>query len=356
MPWPARFALVLLLLLAGPARAQPQAAQPFAVLDTNAVPRLAAGAQRESYARFTRQNLPRAAVLAPDGRLFWAAGLGPPPAREPPLARALAQCNAHGSGECQLYAQDLDVVWPGRAPERRAAPGFAISSITHEIVADRNFLYWGPAVAAGVVVWAHGYGGSQADARGVQPPSFLRWFNNAGFDVFRFDRHPNSDGEYARVTRWLVEDLPKLRAAGYRQVVVGGQSRGAFNALEITAHPGLAEVVIAAVPGFGGGTNTGQNPYWHRKTEIFRDMIGRARPGNMRVALLQFADDPYDHDPVERARAVTEGLRGRVAATLVIDRPEGFSGHGAASHWRFGDRYGACLLRFATATPPPAAC
>ncbi|MEJ1976047.1 MAG: hypothetical protein WDN49_07955 [Acetobacteraceae bacterium] len=28
--------------------------------------------------------------------------------------RALAQCTANGGTDCQIYAENLDVVWPGR--------------------------------------------------------------------------------------------------------------------------------------------------------------------------------------------------------------------------------------------------
>jgi hypothetical protein len=41
---------------------------------------------------------------------------------------------------------------------------------------------------------------------------------------------------------------------------------------------------------------------------------------------------------------------------LLIDRPEGVAGHGAGGSTAFNDRYGACLLRFATAPRPPASC
>jgi hypothetical protein len=45
-----------------------------------------------------------------------------------------------------------------------------------------------------------------------------------------------------------------------------------------------------------------------------------------------------------------------VAALLVIDRPDGFKGHGGGNTAAFAERFGACLLRFATAPSPPAGC
>jgi hypothetical protein len=46
----------------------------------------------------------------------------------------------------------------------------------------------------------------------------------------------------------------------------------------------------------------------------------------------------------------------RFAGFLLIDRPEGLTGHYAGASSAFNSRYGACLLRFATAPRPPAAC
>ena len=51
-----------------------------------------------------------------------------------------------------------------------------------------------------------------------------------------------------------------------------------------------------------------------------------------------------------------ERLRPRLGALLLIDRPEGFSGHFGGNTALFASRYGACLVRFVVDPKPPAAC
>jgi 3-oxoacyl-(acyl-carrier-protein) synthase len=46
----------------------------------------------------------------------------------------------------------------------------------------------------------------------------------------------------------------------------------------------------------------------------------------------------------------------RFSGFLLIDRPEGLIGHSAGASSAFNMRYGACLLRFATAPRPPESC
>jgi hypothetical protein len=74
-----------------------------------------------------------------------------------------------------------------------------------------------------------------------------------------------------------------------------------------------------------------------------------------RLAIVDFRDDPFMAEPDKRAEALRR-QRERFGAFLLIDRPEGVAGHGAGGTTAFNDRYGACLLRFATAPRPPANC
>ncbi len=45
-----------------------------------------------------------------------------------------------------------------------------------------------------------------------------------------------------------------------------------------------------------------------------------------------------------------------IAAGLAIDRPDGYSGHGAGAMAHFSEQFGVCLLHFATDAKPPSAC
>jgi hypothetical protein len=74
-----------------------------------------------------------------------------------------------------------------------------------------------------------------------------------------------------------------------------------------------------------------------------------------RLAAANFRDDPFDAEPDRRA-ALMRQYGQRFAGFLLIDRPEGLTGHGAGASSAFNTRYGACLLNFATAQRPPSAC
>jgi hypothetical protein len=336
------------LLWWAPVSAQP--APSFPVLDTAAVPGLDAEG-RAQYARFLVSNLPRAFALSGgSGKSGWVGG-----AKTEAEARdgALASCARKGATDCALYAAGLDVVWQGRAPQVRPPPRALIETGNYAFVPDERFLWRGPAAARGVYVWSHGKSpGFGGDERGLQPQPHVRFFNNAGFDVVRFDRAPLAD-DRERAAGWLRDGLAALRKRGWRMVIAGGQSRGAWNSLQMLDTPGLADVVIAVSPaahGSGASVNLGA------QTDDFRAMLSGDPRSSARVAMVQFRNDLFMGDGDARAAMMERILRPKVAAMLLIDRPEGFSGHGAGAQFGFADSYGACLLRFATEPTPPARC
>jgi len=177
------------------------------------------------------------------------------PTPEQAREHALALCAERGGTGC---AEDYDVVWQGcpRVP-RPPMPEPLIQSINYAFVPNVRFLWHGPQAAAGVYVWSHGRDGSR-DTRGLQPPPHVRLFNNTGFDIVRFDRHPNVD-EPLRAAGWLRDSLAEMRRLGYRRVITGGQSRGGWTSLEgALDQPGLADATVATSPGvhgWGGSSN-----------------------------------------------------------------------------------------------------
>lgn len=339
--------LLALLLLALPPGARAQPAPP--ILDAAQVPGLDAGGQ-QNYLRFTRQNHPRAFALGTGGK--WGSAWGQAN-MEAVQAAALQNCARGGGTDCALYALNNEIVWPGRAWAPAAPPGRIAGGMAFEVVPDARFLWWGVRDAAGVYVWGHGRAAG-FDSRGQQPPPQLRWFNNARFDVMRFDRHPNSD-DPDRAAGWLREALIALRGAGYRLVVVGGQSRGAWNALMMLAEPGLADAVVAMSPARHGDQPIG-NANYPRATEDFRDLITKMADRRARVVIGGFQGDPFVPDADARSALVRELLVPRALRVLWLDRPEGFQGHGAGGTWRFADAYGSCIFRFVTTAAPPARC
>ena len=339
-----RALLFCLVLAARAAFAQP-------VLDIRAVPGLS-DAGRAGYSDFLLANLPRAFAIGSGGAFGWSGGTG---TLETAKQKALDTCNAHGAG-CSMYAENLDVVWQGRAALPNATPPAFVSTWNYAIVPDPRFLWHGAAQAAGVFVWAHGLGsmnghGALNDARGSQPQSYVRAFNNAGFDVVRFERDPNADAR-DRAASWLEDSLADLRRRGYRRIIAGGQSRGAWNSLQMLTHPGLADAVVAVSPAAHG---QGGSPNLTAQYDDLRQLVSDVPAARTRLAFVQFAADPFAGD-LARRRTLIERLQPRLGGLLIIDQPDGLSGHGGGNSAKFATRFGPCLLHFVIDATPPASC
>ena len=343
-------ALLALAALASPAPASAQDAVPL--LAPPDLPGLTAE-NRATYARWLGQNLGRAIAFGPNGAQGAAWGAADVEAAKATALQNCARCS--GGAPCALYAVDLDIVAPGRAWSPPARPPASLGiggTMAWEIVPDARYLWRGPAAARGAIVFGHGRGAPDQDNRGRQPQPWVRHFNNAGYDVFRFDRHPGTDDE-RRAAAWLRDGLAALRARGYRAIVVSGQSRGGWNALQALAVPGLADGVIAIAAAAHG---SGDSMNLSGQTDQLRRIAQEAGSPAARVAFVQFALDPFVADNEGRVAVMREVLARRVGAVLVIDRPEGFTGHLAGSQWQFSDRFGPCLVAFVTEPAPRTSC
>lgn len=342
-----RLGAVLVLILA----AWPVAAQPRnPLLEVPASTGLAQP-DRGSVERFLRMPVPRVLALGPNGAWGWQSLGG---TAEEIERRALESCQRRTNGQpCQVAVRDLAVVLPGRAWTPPEPPAdMRLSSWNHETVPDPRFLWWGPAQARGVLVFAHGRSAGGADSRGGQPQAWTRHFNNVGYDVWRFDRHPNTD-DAVRAAGWLRADLAELRRRGYRRIVMAGQSRGGWNTLMMLDTPGLVDVAIAIAPGAHG--QTGSVSHLRQLDDLRAIAAAAAGAPSARLAVAVFRDDPFDAEPDARARLFLE-LGARAGAFLFLDRPERPTGHGGGATTTFNDRFGPCLLRFATVAQPPTAC
>lgn len=330
------FALSLCSLVLGGAVAH---AQP-ALLDSSRVPHVGEGG-RADYRQFLMQPTPRAYALARNGAWGWAAAIDND--TEATAQRALANCAAYGGSDCRIYAQDLAVVWPDAAAPAPIAPTAPLAAGPGwSLVPDERFLWQGAQAARGAYLWAHGRAAGGADSRGSQPQPHARAFNNAGYDVLRLDRDPETDETEAGAARMRLA-LAELRARGYARVVAAGQSRGAWDALSALDAPGRADAVIAIAPAAHGPTGSPAHEWALR--DLSR-IIDAARAPTTRVAIATFTGDEYAPDPPGRAAAFAR-LAPRTGALLVLDRPAGLEGHGAGGDGRFTLRYAACLLEFA---------
>jgi pimeloyl-ACP methyl ester carboxylesterase len=309
---------------------------------------LASASLAIGFAQHYRGAVPHAAfafTLAEDGRAAWAiaSGHATPEAAE---QAALRSCEAQLAAlratvpPCRILARDGAVEGgPAVAAERGALGPFARSAF---------HAHRGPGAARGVVVWGHGYGGPRQDHRGAPLPGFLTALNEAGYDILRFDRHPGDDPIITTLPR-LQRALPLLREAGYREVVLAGQSRGAWQALlAAAARPELVDAVIAAAPA-AHGEMSAENASPEGAIEDFQRLLAGVEATRQRVLLLLFEEDAFDPDPARRARLVEELAARRAAPTLVLWPQGGARGHSGVADWRFTRDQTACVVTWLTA-------
>jgi dienelactone hydrolase len=204
----------------------------------------------------------------------------------------------------------------------------------------------GPAAARGVVVFGHGYGGSLRDARQAPLPGWLSVFNDAGWDILRHDRDPAEDSLYNTLPR-LIRALPRLRAAGYRHVVLAGSSRGAWQALLAAGEAEGVDAVIALAPANHGDGRSGIGHL--AALDDWRRVLASLPAGRVPVAAAFFNTDPFDVDPDRRAAMLVANGASRGVPVLALRPAAPVLGHGGGSHWRFSHDHAACLLRFAEA-------
>ena len=202
-----------------------------------------------------------------------------------------------------------------------------------------------PAAATGAVIWNHGmnflYGAEGAEA---PVPVFLTLLRDAGWDVFRLLR-PRIGEEPRRSAAALAATAARLKQQGYRRIVLAGQSAGAWLSLMAAGESNDIHAVIADAPAYYGT----DHPTYLKNGFVLFDHIDAIRRG--RVMISYFADDPYD--PGGRGSRSDALLAAHDVPHLVIDRPEGFSGHGSGNTGLFLRRFGACVLAVAGDGPMP---
>ena len=203
----------------------------------------------------------------------------------------------------------------------------------------------GPAAAKGAVIWNHGvnflFGSEAAEA---PLPLFLGLFRDAGWDVFRLLR-PRASEEPRRSAAAVVAEVAALKQQGYASIVLAGQSGGAWLSLMAAGESADVHAVIADAPAWYG---TDQYTYLKNRFVLF-DHIDAIRRG--RIMISYFKDDPFD--PGGRGPRSDALLAAHGVPHLVLDQPEGFSGHGSGDTGLFLRRFGPCLLAVAGDGPMP---
>ena len=288
-----------------------------------------------------RGAVPHAAFAASqdsDGRGAWGMASGHSDAASAREA-ALRLCRGSAEGArggalqapCRLVALDGQVEGQAAVPMQAGAVGPFRRSPLH--------LFRGPAAALGVVVWGHGYGGSERDERGAPTPGFISALNNAGYDVLRFDRHPGDD-TLAQALPALLSGLPALRP--YARVILAGQSRGGWQALLAAAQaPALVDGVIAIAPAAHG--EVGSESRTALALEDFRRHLAGLAAVPPRILVAVFDGDEFDPGPAARAGAGAELAQNRAAPMLAV-WPQQLRGHGGGMGWRFTRDFAGCVL------------
>jgi len=204
----------------------------------------------------------------------------------------------------------------------------------------------GPDAARGVVVWSHGRSVHAEDSLSPAPP-YLLAFRAAGYDVLRFDR-PRAVDALALSGGRLAREAEALEAAGYRRVVLAGQSFGAFLALIAAGLTDAADAVVATAPAAYGSFHDSHGTWLHNARQLWPLLEGVR---SARVLLAFFHADAYD--PGGRGGRSAEILAARGLPHLVLDQPADLPGHGAAGTGLFVRRFADCLVRFADRPPRP---
>lgn len=198
----------------------------------------------------------------------------------------------------------------------------------------------GPGHAKGVVVWSHGRSINGEDWKSPTP-AYLHVLREDGWEVLRFDRLAHGDTLEAS-SRHLVDYVGTLRREGYKQVVLAGQSFGAFLSLMAADASPDVNAVIATAPAAYGDFDDFYDSWRLNATKLYPilERIKRAR-----VMVFYFHGD--DFDPGGRGDRSRQILAGRGLGFAVIDQPAFLTTHWAASSGLFLRRFGGCIRDFA---------
>jgi len=198
----------------------------------------------------------------------------------------------------------------------------------------------GPAKAKGVIVWSHGRSINTEDSESPSP-AYLTALRDDGWDAMRFDRLSQGD-TLSDSTKRLVEYTAQLKRDGYKQVILSGQSFGAFLALMAADSSSDVDAVIATAPAAYGSFDDFYDSWRLNATRLY-PLLERVK--RARVMVFYFHGDDFDPGGRgERSRAI---LSQRGVGYAVVDQPAYLSGHWASSTGLFLRRYGGCIRDFA---------
>ncbi len=216
----------------------------------------------------------------------------------------------------------------------------AAQSVITLVPAQEQSTLRGPARAEGAVIWSHGRSIEAEDSL-APTPEYIAEMRKAGWDTFRLNRLRDGDTLPASGTA-LARSAEEFKAAGYRRVVLAGQSFGAFISLIAADRSDAVDAVIGTAPAAYGNFEDSYGTFRLNATKLY-DLLEQVR--RARVALVFFHGDEFD--PGGRGEHAVEILARRDLPYLVIDQPARLVSHWAASSHAFTTRYADCLTSFA---------
>lgn len=230
-----------------------------------------------------------------------------------------------------------------------AAPSLAAQ--TWLAPAFPNVAPFGPATAKGAIIWNHGRSVDTEDSEAPTPP-YMALLHDDGWDTFRFNRK-RVDDTLQRSAAALARIVGQLKADGYRQVALAGQSFGGFLALMAADTSDQVDAVVVTAPAAYGSFSDYYDSWRSNATQLF-PLLQQVR--NARVMMFFFHGD--DFDPGGRGDRSREILTSRHIANIIVDQPPQLTTHWAATTPLFSRRFGGCILGFldAAAVPSDARC
>src|SRR5216683_1561628 len=147
----------------------------------------------------------------------------------------------------------------------------------------------GPSQTKGVVVWSHGRSINAEDSQSPTP-SYLRALRESGWEVLRFDRASRGD-TLTDSTGHLVDYVSQLKQKGYKQVILAGQSFGAFLSLMAADASAEVDAVIATAPAAYGSFDDFYDSWKLNATKLY-PLLEQVK--SARVMVFYFHGDDFD--------------------------------------------------------------
>jgi pimeloyl-ACP methyl ester carboxylesterase len=293
---------------------------------------------QRAYRTYLNQGFRRAFVISENGAYGSAWGNSD---IEVSLKNATESCQRRDpKGPCKPYSVDGYVVW---GKDYKDLLRYVDAPKYGRFIPSDYTQVRGPEAAPGLVVWSHGYFRG-VDATQGQPHGYVSRFLASGWDVYRYNRQWVD--QLSLDIQGLIEGVAAAKAAGYKKVILVGQSQGAWISMEALAKGVQADGVISTAMARHG------EPPSREARQDFRQLIRNIKSSNTNipVVLTLFAGDGYD--PGGRNIDVKDTFSGAPMPLYFIEHPAEFSGHGSGSNSKFNERFGACIFRFVTTSPP----